>query len=94
MNWRFYILSLSIVAVLFAACRTDEVLVDMEKIHVAEPEYTDVEGFYLLNEGNMGSNKSTLDYFDYGEGTYYKKIYILRETRRWLKNWAMWEMTC
>ena len=42
-------MSLSIVAVLFAACRTDEVLVDMEKIHVAEPEYTDVEGFYLLN---------------------------------------------
>ena len=65
-------------AVLFAACRTDEVLVDMEKIHVAEPEYTDVEGFYLLNEGNMGSNKSTLDYFDYGEGTYYKNIYSER----------------
>ena len=71
-------MSLSIVAVLFAACRTDEVLVDMEKIHVAEPEYTDVEGFYLLNEGNMGSNKSTLDYFDYGEGTYYKNIYSER----------------
>ena len=78
MNRRFYILSLSIVAVLFAACRTDEVLVDMEKIYVAEPEYTDVEGFYLLNEGNMGSNKSTLDYFDYGEGTYYKNIYSER----------------
>ena len=71
-------MSLSIVVVLFAACRTDEVLVDMEKIHVAEPEYTDVEGFYLLNEGNMGSNKSTLDYFDYGEGTYYKNIYSER----------------
>lgn len=86
-------MSLSIVAVLFAACRTDEVLVDMEKIHVAEPEYTDVEGFYLLNEGNMGSNKSTLDYLT-TERERITKIYILRETRRWLKNWAMWEMTC
>ena len=34
-----------------------------------------VLGFYLLNEGNMGSNKSTLDYFDYATGEYHRNIY-------------------
>ena len=30
----------------------------------------------MLNEGNMGSNKCTLDFFfDYTKGTYYRNIY-------------------
>lgn len=32
-------------------------------------------GFYVLNEGNMGSNKCTLDYYDYASATYYRNIY-------------------
>ncbi|MGN6420238.1 MAG: YncE family protein [Pseudobacter sp.] len=35
-------------------------------------------GFYMLNEGNMGSNKSTLDYFDYTTGTFQRNIYGAR----------------
>ena len=35
----------------------------------------DYRGFYLLNEGNMGANKCTLDYYDYTTGTYYRNIY-------------------
>ena len=34
-----------------------------------------VKGFFLLNEGNMGSNKASLDYFDYASGNYCKNIY-------------------
>ena len=34
-----------------------------------------LKGFYLLNEGNMGSNKSTLDYFDFATGIYHRNIY-------------------
>lgn len=34
-----------------------------------------IKGFYLLNEGNMGSNKSTVDYMDYTTGYYRKNIY-------------------
>lgn len=34
-----------------------------------------VLGFYLLNEGNMGTNKCTLDYFDYTTGYYRENIY-------------------
>jgi hypothetical protein len=32
-------------------------------------------GFYLLNEGNMGSNKSTLDYFNFATKEYRHNIY-------------------
>lgn len=39
---------------------------------------TDVKGFYLLNEGNMGSNKASIDYFDYESGKYHKNIYAER----------------
>ena len=41
-------------------------------------QYGAGEGFFLLNEGNMGSNKSTLDYYDYETGVYTKNIYAER----------------
>ena len=34
-----------------------------------------IKGFYLLNEGNMGSNKCTLDFYDATAGTYTRNIY-------------------
>lgn len=71
--WLTFAMSLFIVS-----CRNEEVLVDIETHVVTTPEYTEIDGFYLLNEGNMGNNKSTLDYFDYKEGTYYKNIYAER----------------
>ena len=37
-----------------------------------------VAGFFLLNEGDMGSNKATLDYFDYATGVYTRNIYAER----------------
>jgi len=37
-----------------------------------------IKGFFLLNEANMGSNKSSLDYFDYTSGAYHKNIYPTR----------------
>lgn len=37
-----------------------------------------IKGFFLLNEGNMGSNKATLDYFDYETGYYRKNIFAER----------------
>ena len=33
---------------------------------------------YLLNEGNMGSNKSTLDYVDFSQGYYVRNLYAER----------------
>lgn len=42
---------------------------------VTKPAVTAVAGFYLLNEGNMGSNKSTLDYWDAASGQYFRNIF-------------------
>ena len=38
----------------------------------------EVKGFFLLNEGNIGSNKASIDYFDYETGIYTKNIYAER----------------
>lgn len=35
-----------------------------------------LKGFYLLNEGNMGSNKSTLDFYNYLTGEYTRNLYV------------------
>jgi len=64
-----------IFTLLFASCRKDIVIYPHEKDKVTDPEYTTIRGFYLLNEGNMGSNKSSLDYFDYETGEYHRNIY-------------------
>lgn len=64
-----------VAAALLGACReTDEIFIP-EEVEIGTPEFTDVTGFYLLNEGNMGSNKSTLDYYDYTTATYMRNIY-------------------
>lgn len=60
---------------LLAGCREDEILYPSRHYQVSVPEWTDVSGFYLLNEGNMGSNSATLDYYDCTTGTYRRNIY-------------------
>ena len=63
----------------FIACRDETEIFVPEEVEVAPPESPDaireIKGFYLLNEGNMGSNKSTLDYYDYATGVYHRNIY-------------------
>lgn len=62
-------------AMLVCSCRDEYDIFIPEEITVYIPEYTSIDGFYLLNEGNMGSNKSTLDYYDYTTGVYNRNIY-------------------
>ena len=72
------IISICIAVVLVAtSCRHDIELQLGEETQLddytgAQSEY---KGFYLLNEGNMGMNKSTLDFFDFEKGTYKRNIY-------------------
>ena len=50
---------------LFTACRKDVMVVPMENIDTGgTTTKSEIVGMYLLNEGNMGSNKATLDYLD------------------------------
>jgi DNA-binding beta-propeller fold protein YncE len=60
---------------LFAACREEEEVRSPEVIPVTPPDASEIVGFYLLNEGNMGSNKATLDYMNLTEGEYHRDIY-------------------
>ncbi len=61
---------------ILVSCRTDEYIPMEETVPgLSEPENTAIKGFYVLNEGNMGSNKATLDFFDYTTGTYHRNIY-------------------
>lgn len=60
----------------FAACREDELVVPTEyEIIGDEASGSPVRGFYLVNEGNMGSNKCSLDYYDYYTGLYSRNFY-------------------
>nr|AGH14056.1 hypothetical protein [Prevotella sp. Sc00033] len=73
----YYILTL----LLLSACRQDVMIVPMEQSDPGgKTQQGDIIGMYLLNEGNMGSNKSTLDYLDLSDSTahYYRNIYSQR----------------
>lgn len=71
-----YWLMLIFSALLFQSCRKEDTVNPSEETEL-EPSDSKVElrGFYLLNEGNMGSNKATLDYFDFATGKYKENIY-------------------
>nr|MBD5377468.1 YncE family protein [Bacteroides sp.] len=58
-----------------AACRQEELIPLPETEITPTPTISGVDGFYLLNEGNMGSNKSTLDYWDGTTGEYRRNIF-------------------
>ena len=49
----FYIL---LPLLLLAGCREEVTIFLPEHVSVAQPEFTEIEGFYLLCEGNMGWN--------------------------------------
>ncbi|MDN3584704.1 YncE family protein [Mucilaginibacter flavus] len=67
----------AILVLAYSSCRKDTGPVKEVVTPVAPPDTTvnPIKGFYLLNEGNMGSNKASLDYFDYATGKYHKNIY-------------------
>ncbi len=60
-----------------AACSDDEPKVipadSTEVSNAGDPGK--LYGFYVLNEGNMGSNKCTIDYFDYTTSRYVRNLY-------------------
>lgn len=76
----FFILYLLSLLTGITGCREDELVVPTEYDIIPDTPQpgTSVRGFYLVNEGNMGSNKCTLDYFDYFTGLYARNFYAER----------------
>ena len=79
---RNFVFLVGILVLSLTACRKEERPLDFDKVYVTEglmrPDGSlpgEVTGFYLLNQGNMGSNKASLDYFDYGGGVYYRNLF-------------------
>ncbi|MBD5343246.1 MAG: YncE family protein [Bacteroides sp.] len=61
------------------SCRDDELVVPTEyEIIGDERPASRIRGLYLVNEGNMGSNKCTLDFYDYMTGLYSRNLYSER----------------
>ena len=79
-NRYFIYISFIITTLVFASCRGDEMIIlsESEGIEGAKDVNANPYGFYLLNEGNMGSNKASLDFMDFTTGVYHHNIYAER----------------
>ena len=72
---RVFLVLLLLSLLLLQSCRHDIIVWPSEEEEVGGTRTDSILGFYLLNEGNMGSNKCTMDYYDYTTGTYIRNIY-------------------
>ena len=64
-----------------SGCRTDDTIIYAEEEDIDKPTVkSEVIGMYVLNEGNMGSNKCTLDFLDLSDTIihYRRNIYSER----------------
>ncbi|MCR4853429.1 MAG: YncE family protein [Prevotella sp.] len=76
-------LALALLALLMvSSCREDDIVVPITTDDTGEQIITDYLGMYVLCEGNMGSNKATLDYLDLHTGTYLKNIFPTRNPQQ------------
>jgi DNA-binding beta-propeller fold protein YncE len=67
------------IALTFTSCREEETIFPSLDKSVAAPRSDGkIEGFYLLNEGNMGMNRASIDIFNYRTGNYTTDIYSER----------------
>ena len=73
-----FILAILAIAALTVSCREPIVPSPTPGEEVGGSESGAIAGFFLINEGNMGSNKCTLDYYDYASGIYSKNIFPQR----------------
>ena len=74
--------SLLLIPCSLTSCRGDEIIfpaeyevLPMESRELSSFAPNEPVGMYLLNEGNMGSNKATIDYLDFSKGIYIRNIY-------------------
>lgn len=74
-GWGRVLFFLLFFLLILQSCRHDIIVWPGEEAGAGTARQDNIAGFYLLNEGNMGSNKCTLDYYDYTSATYIRNIY-------------------
>lgn len=74
--------SLLLIPCSLISCRGEEIIfpaeyevLPMESKELSSFAQNEPIGMYLLNEGNMGSNKATIDYLDFSKSIYIRNIY-------------------
>ncbi|MFA6830769.1 MAG: DUF5074 domain-containing protein [Bacteroidaceae bacterium] len=61
---------------MLSSCRDDAYVYLSQSKQVSPKRINNkIKGFYLLNEGNMGMNRATIDFFDYDTGEYFTDTY-------------------
>ena len=75
MNKTHSYIILSVFCMTIVGCREEVSIIEGEEEQHGSTQQTGFAGFYLLNEGNMGSNKSTIDFYDYTTAIYHRNIY-------------------
>ncbi len=78
MNRNIILLLTLVTLAAITSCRDDDIVaypISDDTGHKTKTEYI---GLYVLNEGNMGSNKCTLDYLDLATGVYTRNIFPSR----------------
>ncbi|MDR3326677.1 MAG: YncE family protein [Prevotellaceae bacterium] len=68
---KLYFLSVMSAALLFGSCNPDKPVIPPG----GEPVDNQITGFYLLNEGAMGSNNARLDFYDYQKAVFSRNIF-------------------
>ena len=70
--------SICLLLLALSSCRDENIVVYPISHETGDKVMTEYIGMYVLNEGNMGSNKCTLDYLDLATGVYTRNIYPSR----------------
>lgn len=73
--YKYILYSIITTVILLTSCRKDPKQIGSETEQVSSGSSSIIKGFYLINEGNMGSNKASLDYYDYSTGKYNRNIF-------------------
>jgi len=78
MKMKKILYSILTTTLLLSSCRGEDPIIKPSDKEVGGEDSGPVAGFFLLNEGNFGSNKCSLDYYDYSTGVYSKNIFPSR----------------
>lgn len=68
-------IAITLLLCIFASCRKDGGQLPSEDEQVGGGTTGKIKGLYVVNEGNMGSNKASLDYYDYTTGVYKRNLF-------------------
>jgi YVTN family beta-propeller protein len=74
-NRYLHLITTALLLCILASCRKDAGQHPSEEEQVDNGTTGKTKGLYVVNEGNMGSNKASLDYYDYATGVYKRNLF-------------------